>query len=230
MKITLLILTSLTVAALIFSVIGFFNVIDVFAVKILFMICTGVQIFTLSILWAVSSQELKSRRRLESNLIFHEPTGLTNRNGTVKNLSAGVTSAHRHKYPFGLILVGLDRFREINNQLGQRGGDVILKQVGEFLQAEVREEDMLGHFEGDIFLVGTAHTDLEGTRVLARRIQDKILAHMFKAKGGVARISVSQGVVCSPPDGFDHENMILNAIERLKSAKEAGGNTIVGPS
>jgi len=227
MKIFVIVITVLQIIGLGLAIVLFFSTIPIFPLKLMFLVWACLNVFVPGLIWFLYLEMTRSQSKLKENLIFHGPTGLPNRNNTVREFEIGVKSGRRHNYAYGIMLIGADKFSEVNSNFGQKGGDVLLKQIMERLKACIRGEDLIGHFEGDTFLLGCPHTDQKGMKTLSHRLVKAVRSHKFKAKGGVTFLSVSIGVYCSPPGNYDHDVMIHTARSNLKEAKKAGPGTVV---
>jgi diguanylate cyclase (GGDEF)-like protein len=185
----------------------------------LLLFYTGI-IWILHIRMAVRDKEVSDTSRTDPI------TGLMNIKCMIEAMNGHLKSASRHNYSFGLIHIGLDQFKEINQRFGRKGGDTILRHVGQFLLQQCRESDLVAYFHGDEFLIGATHTDLDGVTILARRIHKDLTTNQFPAKGGKTRIHASIGVAAAPPNEYDTELLIHLTEGGLKKAKAAGRNCI----
>lgn len=115
------------------------------------------------------------RRGLEYEDLFerasNDPlTGLANRRVFEERIHGMMDSARRYKYPLTMISMDLDRFKNINDNLGHQRGDEVLKAVAAVLKGGVRSTDLLVRMGGDEFLLILDNTDLKNGRNLAERL------------------------------------------------------------
>lgn len=115
------------------------------------------------------------RRGLEYEDLFERAsndalTGLSNRRVFEERIDSMIDSAKRYKHPLSMISMDLDRFKEINDNLGHQAGDEVLKSVAQVLKNAVRSTDLLIRMGGDEFLLILDKTDLKSARVLAERL------------------------------------------------------------
>ncbi len=115
------------------------------------------------------------RRGLEYEDLFerasNDPlTGLANRRVFEERIHGMMDSARRYKYPLTMISMDLDRFKNINDNLGHQRGDEVLKEVAAVLKRAVRSTDLLVRMGGDEFILILDKTDLKNGRVLAERL------------------------------------------------------------
>ena len=115
------------------------------------------------------------RRGLEYEDLFerasNDPlTGLANRRVFEERIHGMMDSARRYKDPLTMISMDLDRFKNINDNLGHQKGDEVLKAVAAVLKGAVRSTDLLVRMGGDEFLLILDNTDLKNGRILAERL------------------------------------------------------------
>ncbi len=97
-------------------------------------------------------------------------TGLANRRGFEERIHGMVNSAKRYKNPLTMLSMDLDKFKDINDNLGHLAGDEVLKAVAEELQNAVRSSDLLVRMGGDEFILVLDNTDKFSGRILAERL------------------------------------------------------------
>lgn len=115
------------------------------------------------------------RRGLEYEDLFerasNDPlTGLANRRVFEERIHGMMDSARRYTYPLTMISMDLDRFKNINDNLGHQRGDEVLQTVAAVLKGSVRSTDLLVRMGGDEFLLILDKTDLASGRILAERL------------------------------------------------------------
>jgi len=115
------------------------------------------------------------RRGLEYEALFerasNDPlTGLANRRVFDDRIDGLIGSARRYDRPLTLILMDLDRFKDINDNLGHQAGDEVLVAVANVLRHTVRSTDLLVRIGGDEFALVLEDTDLKSARILAERL------------------------------------------------------------
>jgi len=115
------------------------------------------------------------RRGLEYEDLFEMAsndhlTGLSNRRVFEERIHSMMGGARRYNNPLSMISMDLDRFKDINDNLGHQRGDEALKAVAEVLKAAVRSTDLLVRMGGDEFLIVLDQTDLANARILAERL------------------------------------------------------------
>jgi diguanylate cyclase (GGDEF)-like protein/PAS domain S-box-containing protein len=146
-------------------------------------------------------------------------TGLPNRRSLYERLDAEMAAASPDD-GFSLLLVDLDRFKEVNDVLGHQSGDDLLCQVAARFAKEVRSEDLLARLGGDEFavLVGGRHGAQAGLE-LARRLSGA-LCQEFILSGVPVHVEASIGIARYPVDGCDATALLRCADSAMYAAKD----------
>ena len=174
------------------------------------------------------------RKKAEQNLSYlaqQDPlTTLANRVLFRDRMIHAVAMAKRKKQVVGLVLCGLDRFKETLWACGQELGDLLLKEAADRLKKCLREVDTAARLGGDEFtclMEGVnSRTDMEiiGGRIL------KAFAQPWVIDKKETPITVSLGLVAYPLDGEEIDGLFSSAKVAMESAREAGGNRYCFPS
>jgi diguanylate cyclase (GGDEF)-like protein/PAS domain S-box-containing protein len=145
-------------------------------------------------------------------------TGLPNRRSLYERLAAEMSAAQAGD-EFSLLLVDLDRFKEVNDVLGHQSGDDLLRQVAARFAREVRSEDLLARLGGDEFavLVG-GWRGAEAGLEIARRLSDA-LCQEFVLSGVPVHVEASIGIARYPFDGADATTLLRCADSAMYAAK-----------
>ena len=158
-----------------------------------------------------------------ARLAYHDTlTGLPNRILFHDRLAQAVERGRRTRQMFAVMLVGLDRFKIINNSLGLEKGDQVLKAVAERLAQAVRSSDTVARLGGDEFLLLLA--GIESAEAVAKVAQKLLVALRppLAVGGHELTAAASIGVALFPHDGDTPETLIKNADTALSRAKEQG--------
>ena len=143
-------------------------------------------------------------------------TGLPNRRSLDRQFEAGLALAVRAKNSVSVIVLDLDRLKEINDTYGHEAGDRALRAVGSVLRSTVRESDLCARFAGDEFIVvlWDCNPEIEARRVA--EVQNAVSAHPFEPRPGVrVSLSISAGPARFPVDGSAFEELLSAADERM---------------
>lgn len=114
------------------------------------------------------AEELK--RRYQQLSVVDELTGIHNRRFFFPEAQAALANAVRHRREFSLMMVDLDRFKQINDSFGHAMGDKVLQVTAALLKGQTREGDVIARFGGEEFVLALPDTDLDGAVRLAERI------------------------------------------------------------
>jgi diguanylate cyclase (GGDEF)-like protein len=168
------------------------------------------------------------RKRTEERLTYlaqyDHLTGLVNRSLFKDRLVQAMARSKRLHQPMGLMLLDLDRFKEVNDTMGHDMGDELLKAVAERLKGCVREVDTVARMGGDEFTI-----ILEGVAsencivVVAKRIAESISGG-FELKGRSVTVGVSIGITMYPHDDSNIDELLKHADSAMYHAKQQGGN------
>jgi diguanylate cyclase len=173
------------------------------------------------------TQGLEAANKQLRHLATHDAlTGLPNRVLMDDRLSQSTKHADRHGQSFGLVLLDLDRFKLVNDSLGHRAGDELLKEVAHRLKGVVREVDTVARLGGDEFvLILSPGGDRDTALQVANRIIEAMQAPV-RIAGVEIHTSPSIGVAFYPEDGTTIENLLAHADAAMYSAKQRGRNNV----
>src|SRR5579864_6505751 len=162
-------------------------------------------------------------QKLQQQSITDGLTGIKTRRFFWEALSSEWKRASRSGRPFSVVLVDLDKFKEVNDTFGHLEGDLVLARVGRLLEQRCRQSNVVARYGGDEFIILMPETGVEQAHSLAERLrlwlaQDAMLAEHA--------ITGSFGVASFPAHGFSAEDIIRVADAGMYSAKHAGGNRV----
>jgi len=166
----------------------------------------------------------RSRAELQHVATHDDLTGLPNRALFEERLEQALSRARRQEVIGALLLLDLDRFKQINDSLGHAVGDGMLVEVAERLNQACRMEDMVARLGGDEFTV--VLEDLESLEQ-ASRVAEKILdvfSRPMSVEGLELDVSTSVGIATFPAEGESIGDLLKQADAAMYEAKEAGGN------
>jgi diguanylate cyclase (GGDEF)-like protein/PAS domain S-box-containing protein len=163
------------------------------------------------------------------SLAFYDPlTQLPNRRLLQERLNHGIQRAQREGQQFALLMLDLDRFKDVNDTLGHKAGDELLKQVAERIKNKLRAVDMVARLGGDEFVVLLENiVKPEDASRVANRIVDDLSKAFDIADGHDVWISASIGITLYPQHGGNFEILMVQADSAMYKAKEQGGGGIV---
>jgi len=166
--------------------------------------------------------ETRTHQREQAHWARHDVlTGLPNRHALMSALGQALPRTGRGE-EIAVVCLNLDRFKDVNDTLGHRAGDALLKQVAARLRHCVRQSDVAGRLGGDDFMViQVGRPQPASATSLSRRLIEA-LSQPYDIDGQPALISVCVGVAVAPFDGEDAELLVKNAALALHRAKDEG--------
>ncbi|HXF80923.1 MAG TPA: EAL domain-containing protein, partial [Usitatibacter sp.] len=136
-----------------------------------------------------------------------------------------LSRARRAKRRVGVMFLDLDHFKDVNDTLGHRVGDGLLKELSRRIRGALRESDLLARISGDEFVVVLEDLPDEGAPERVARMILEEVRRPFQVEGNEIHVSGSLGLALHPEDGADAENLLKNADAAMYHAKELGRNT-----
>ena len=127
----------------------------------------------------------------------------------------------------GLIMIDIDRFKEVNDSYGHLAGDVLLQQFAQRIKSSLRSYDAIGRFGGEEFLVVLPGSDLEQSRSVAHKIWSLIREEPFALEGKQVPVTASIGVAALQKGDDDYLQVLKRADEKLYGAKSDGRDRVI---
>ena len=173
------------------------------------------------------------RKQAEGRLAYQAThdglTGLPNRTLLLRSIERGLSSGRGEGARCALLLLDLDRFKEINDTFGHHYGDEVLKQLRPRLLAEVREADVVARLGGDEFGILLAEADESRALLVAGRIL-AALTRPISVDGHALDLGGSIGIALSPDHGIDAAALLQGADVAMYAAKRGRlGRAVYSP-
>ncbi len=162
-------------------------------------------------------------QRLQQQSITDGLTGIKTRRFFWEALSSEWKRASRSGRPFSVVLIDLDKFKEVNDSLGHLEGDLVLARVGRLLEQKCRQSNVVARYGGDEFIILMPETGIEQAQVLAERLRLWLATDPMLEEH---HITGSFGVASFPVHGFAMEDLIRVADAGMYVSKHAGGNQV----
>ncbi len=178
-----------------------------------------------NIAMSFASLELQEKLRYQS---LRDPlTRLYNRRYLQESLKKELDRAQRKQQFVGIIMIDIDHFKKFNDIYGHSVGDLVLKEVGNYLLSQIRQYDIACRYGGEELVIVMPDASIENTILRAEEIRVGIkqlkLEHGYQQ---LKSITVSIGVSCFPDDGIHSEQLIQAADKSLYQAKEQGRDRV----
>ena len=173
-----------------------------------------------------SGTDLTEMRRSQAEVTrlaqYDSLTGLANRIQMLRSLEQAVAARHGRPGECTLMMLDLDRFKQVNDTLGHPAGDELLKQVAARLLRIVGNKGEVGRLGGDEFQIVLPDIDDRGALGdLAQRVI-QMVSQPYSINGARAIIGTSLGIAIAPYDGLDTEELVKAADLALYAAKGGG--------
>src|SRR5580704_12847985 len=162
-------------------------------------------------------------QKLQQQSITDGLTGIKTRRFFWESLSAEWKRASRSGRPFSVVLIDLDKFKEVNDTMGHFEGDLVLARVGRLLEQKSRQSNVVARYGGDEFIVLMPETGAEQAQVLAERLRQWLATDPMLSEHS---ITGSFGVASFPMHGFSIEDIIRVADAGMYVSKRSGGNLV----
>ncbi len=154
-------------------------------------------------------------------------TGVLNRGAIMHVALREMKQAARTGTGVGFIMTDIDHFKTVNDSLGHAAGDVALKEVTRRLQGVLRQDDRLGRYGGEEFLIVVDRSTKETLAAMAERLRLAIAGEPFDLNGEKRSVTASFGGAVSGSTDASAEDLIAQADHALYEAKRRGRNRVV---
>ncbi|MEO8266207.1 MAG: GGDEF domain-containing protein [Ilumatobacteraceae bacterium] len=185
-----------------------------FAVRTLVLVGAALALFVLALASFRSYQ-----RRLEQAAMTDPLTGLPNRSKLCDQVKQELATRRRHGGEVAVMVIDLDRFKEVNDTLGHHCGDQLLVAIGPRIRSVLRDGDTIARLGGDEF--GLLLPGIRGPAE-AIDIADRVLAKLrepFLVGGSTREVEASIGIAIAPQHGDDYTELLQHADKAMYGAK-----------
>lgn len=173
------------------------------------------------------TERKKMEKRLSHLATIDELTGLLNRRALLAAITAEIARQHRSGSQSAVMMIDFDHFKQINDTYGHNAGDRVLQHVSDIARQSLRETDLLGRIGGEEFAVLLPDTDIEGARVLAERLRERVETTATRSEGGDdISMTLSVGICSLKQNERDASDLLRRADAALYKAKHGGRNRV----
>jgi len=138
-----------------------------------------------------------------------------------------IERSKRSNKQFSLVTCDLDDFKLINDNFGHLSGDMVLKTFSDIISVTIRNQDVVGRYGGDEFMIMLPETSSETAYGIIERLRMKIeCSEIPVTKNNKVRVTASFGISTYPDDGMSSDDLLISSDERLYKAKSFGKNKI----
>jgi diguanylate cyclase (GGDEF)-like protein len=173
---------------------------------------------------ALSNLRLLETMKHEANV--DTLTGLYNRRFLEDYARKTLAMGRRKNQPFGIIMMDLDHFKDINDAYGHETGDRILRQFAKTITQAMRETNLAARYGGEEFVVLLPDTDAQACVLVAERIRRAVERMVVQSPTGklLTDLTVSLGIAVYPDHGQEYEELVQASDKALYESKRAGRN------
>jgi len=155
-------------------------------------------------------------------------TGLPNRRALDERLEREVMHARRTGFPFSVLMMDLDGFKEVNDTHGHALGDMVLRDLFRYLASGLRSSDFLARYGGDELTLILSQTDLPAARLVTEKLLENLKRYQFQLPtGGSLKLSLSGGLALYPLHAMSGTDLLRAADEALYRAKKHNRGSFV---
>ena len=165
--------------------------------------------------------------KVKSLSIRDSLTGLFNHRHTIDQVANEFGRVGRYEGGVSLLMIDIDHFKSVNDELGHPAGDLVLREVARILKDTLRAVDSIGRYGGEEFACILPHTNQEEALQTAERLRTAIADHAFRVGNRECRVTISVGVATYPSARVDSPGALVREADKaLYRAKEAGRNRV----
>ncbi|CZH62961.1 TPA: diguanylate cyclase [Legionella pneumophila subsp. pneumophila] len=179
-------------------------------------------------LTALALANVRLRENLRYQSIRDPLTGLYNRRYLEDFLFKQLHQAERTKASFAILMLDLDHFKKINDTFGHDAGDLVLKELGQILNSDIRLGDIAARYGGEEFVLLLYDIDAQAAKMKAENLRSAISSLQVKyGAQPVGQITASIGISVYPDDAKSPAEVIEAADKALYQAKNKGRNKVI---
>jgi len=162
-------------------------------------------------------------QKLQQQSITDGLTGIKTRRFFLEAVQGEWKRASRSGRPFSVVMIDLDKFKEVNDGMGHLEGDLVLARVGRLLEQKCRQSNVVARYGGDEFVILMPETGIEQAQILSERLRLWVATDPMLNE---RHISGSFGVASFPLHGSTVEDIMRVADAGMYVSKHAGGNRV----
>lgn len=176
---------------------------------------------------AVALDNARLHDVVQRQAITDDLTGLVNRRRFIEALDAEVERARRFGAPLTIVLADLDNFKQVNDEFGHHGGDVVLRAFADLIRSHVRDVDVSGRIGGEEFAILLPETDRAGAALVAERMRRSLNSVPISISDESAIHAASSFGVAELAAEQSGDDLLREADAALYRAKDEGKNRVV---
>ncbi|MFN0064503.1 MAG: diguanylate cyclase [Myxococcaceae bacterium] len=153
-------------------------------------------------------------------------TQVANRRFFEEALEREVSRSRRYGRDVSLIMLDIDRFKDVNDRFGHLAGDQVLRSIAQLMRTSVRREDTLARYGGEEFALLLPEVGMAAALQVAEKLRQRVVAQTFVFGRRKLNVTVSLGVAALGQSTSDASSLLRSADEKLYAAKSAGRNQV----
>lgn len=170
-------------------------------------------------------QAVLERRRAYAEMVRVDPlTRMLNRHTLERELEAELGRVVRYQRHGAALLIDVDHFGEVNQENGVAMGDLLLTCLSGVILTNIRNVDLAGRFRGQEFLLYLPETPLEGAKILAERVQERLKA--ISDSIAALPLTITCAIALAPTHGTSYGEIIQLLLETVRVGKQQGGGIV----
>ncbi|MEO8159989.1 MAG: GGDEF domain-containing protein [Arenimonas sp.] len=154
-------------------------------------------------------------------------TGICNRRAIEDLAARSIAAARRHGIPMAMMIIDVDHFKRINDELGHQAGDVALVETVKRIRDSLRSEDLVGRLGGEEFVAVMPSTDAGSALAAAERMRSAFADLPMQIDGKEMTVTVSVGVAVLDAHDRQYAHLLRRADRAMYGAKTAGRNKVM---
>jgi diguanylate cyclase (GGDEF)-like protein len=170
---------------------------------------------------------VETNKELHQLSITDGLTGLLNRKHILELLDREISRSRRYGHPVSVLMLDIDHFKNVNDTYGHQTGDAVMRRLADCLCETVRENDLVGRYGGEEFLILLPDSNARNSAQTAQRIRKMVQDLEIETSNENVSVTVSIGVSSYPQYGQDANAVICAADAALYQAKSSGRNQVV---
>lgn len=168
----------------------------------------------------------KSEEKLIELSITDQLTGLLNRRGVYQWLESEIVRLRRNDTILAIFILDIDFFKQVNDTYGHIAGDYVLQELANLYNDSIREQDCIGRWGGEEFILALPNTDKEGAFYLGDKLRKRVEDYEFIYNNRHIDVKISLGGCC-----LDKNSTLINCLESadraLYRSKDEGRNKVI---
>ena len=188
--------------------------------RLLLWLCGITIAIGIFVAYIVLRQVMRQSRELEQKALFDDLTGLPNRALFFDRLGQAALMYENEQKPFSIVIIDLDRFKEVNDLEGHHVGDLLLKHVARKISAAMRRTDTVARLGGDEFVLLLPAASAASAEAIVKKMLP-FLCQRASLDGVMVDVAASMGIASCPEHDGDVQQLLLKADMAMYAAKRA---------